>query len=1134
MKHPFILVRLIAALFLLLPATAFSDNPTEALEWCAKIEHWQYPRPSDPRDQQLALIQNHRKQLEPEVRKLADAGNASALNTLGIILTVDPEFNDHSEPAIEYWQKAADAGSVPAMTNLARAYCWNKGMDIDFDKEVVWADKAARKGDPDAMAMLGYLYEKGLGVPASIETAFEWTKKSAELGSPLGMNNLAKKYEFGKGVAQSYDKALEWYRKAAANGRHSAANRLGTIYYKGLGVQRSLETSFKWHLQAAKQGNDHSCYWIGTCYRRGRGVKVSLSQAEKWLRKAVEYDYTEAMFQLGEVLMFEKGMRKDYPYAVSLFRKAAERGDPSSMWHMGRRYADGKGVTPNIETSKMWFKRAADLGYYEAKRALELLAQGPETDPVETAAEATRIYETSGLQAAFDYLDKNRIPWGSPLYSRYFVAIWREAQVKGGRKHLEWRAELYEWLFLGYYQNTRPGKKRQSAIRLIREIVDANLELGRVARFQHFAGLYHQYAREEMGDTISLSKLKDLGSFDEAMPEIHHHEFLQKTRSGAPVDHHPMMAVFNISTQSWMLGDWKTSAEAGLWFHHWGRWYFKNWKKLGGEGHDRNVACDSQTHGLVAAIRVYDLLGFYDLVEKYQTYLFKFAPGAHKRGGLDGVDARKYRVIADLGRGIAKEEHLEILDDNINLEETVLDQIEDSWMLHSAVKADVLFALGRPADGWRELNTILTSLEGKELSYSKAEILIGWARHALDEGKLDGVETKLHEAMQIFRQKGYKIYEPSLYALYARYHYLAGDIDEAIRMQLESIRLHEAIDLYTRVVLEYRTLAQYYLIAGQPEAADYWLNKALAALTNGRAYPQWIIAKASQPLDITLASNSDRTGASRTGTSPSGTGQATSAPAPHGVILQPSAINTAPLPGLPAEATFSLFNQDSWPRPGRLRIDGSIASCKLDGDHLRCTITPDADATTTTVELPLAANQTIEIHLATTVTPETTGEATLAYHEGSADGPHATWSYMPAQSGRTTAMVEAMLVEENPFHMIPAIHNIQSSGSARQIINLRPKASSPTRIEAYLPNGELLFIDAVGNGSLNDRGDVLFVDSDSDGCPDITIDQGVTNYQLTFYYNTIKSDGDTTVELQTRTTNGDWQFDSQDTIRPIR
>ena len=90
----------------------------------------------------------------------------------------------------EWYQKLALAGDAAAMYTLGLTYADGRGVPQDYAKAAEWYQKAAQMGNGDAMNNLGCLYASGQGVAADAFKAREWYRKAAEAGSAEGSQNL--------------------------------------------------------------------------------------------------------------------------------------------------------------------------------------------------------------------------------------------------------------------------------------------------------------------------------------------------------------------------------------------------------------------------------------------------------------------------------------------------------------------------------------------------------------------------------------------------------------------------------------------------------------------------------------------------------------------------------------------------------------------------------------------------------------------------------------------------------------------------------------------------------------------------------------------------------------------------------
>jgi hypothetical protein len=127
----------------------------------------------------------------------------------------------------ELFRKAADAGEAEAMDALGLSYAKGEGVEKDPAAAVEWFKKAAALGDPSGMTDLGYSYQLGLGVARDYREALKWYTQGAMRGNRAALNNLGLMYEKGSGgLIQDYIEAYKWYLISSARGgsAHTGAN----------------------------------------------------------------------------------------------------------------------------------------------------------------------------------------------------------------------------------------------------------------------------------------------------------------------------------------------------------------------------------------------------------------------------------------------------------------------------------------------------------------------------------------------------------------------------------------------------------------------------------------------------------------------------------------------------------------------------------------------------------------------------------------------------------------------------------------------------------------------------------------------------------------------------------------------
>lgn len=101
------------------------------------------------------------------------------------------------------------------------------------------------------------------------------------------------------------------------------------------------------------------------------------------------------------------------------------------------------------------------------------------------------------------------------------------------------------------------------------------------------------------------------------------------------------------------------------------------------------------------------------------------------------------------------------------------------------------------------------------------------------------------------------------------------------------------------------------------------------------------------------------------------------------------------------------------------------------------------------------------------------------------------------------------------------------------MVGVRAVANEPTRIEAYDEQGNLLFIDAEGNGTFNDPGDLLATRNVSGMVP--LLELGATQRLIEFRYKVHDRRRSEFVEVQIQHSEApaidDWKTDAIDKIQ---
>ena len=133
--------------------------------------------------------------------------------------------NDPSrlEETAKELRKMAQGGDASAQNELGLLYYEGKGVVQNYGKAKEWFDKAVEQGHTGAQVNLGTLYLRGEGAPQSSQMALFWFTRAAGQEDALALAKLGLMYAQGRGVLQDFIQAHMWYNLSAARGEARSA-----------------------------------------------------------------------------------------------------------------------------------------------------------------------------------------------------------------------------------------------------------------------------------------------------------------------------------------------------------------------------------------------------------------------------------------------------------------------------------------------------------------------------------------------------------------------------------------------------------------------------------------------------------------------------------------------------------------------------------------------------------------------------------------------------------------------------------------------------------------------------------------------------------------------------------------------
>ena len=156
-------------------------------------------------------------------KKAADAGDARAMYSLGVMLETGDHAPKDLKAAYALYQKAAERGLADGAINLAVALAQGRGIEKNLPRAYALLQQASASGSARATYDLAEFAEHGYGGQKS--DALALYERAASFGYPKGYHTAAAVLDEGRGVAKNPAAAAdELLRAVAADAGESIAD----------------------------------------------------------------------------------------------------------------------------------------------------------------------------------------------------------------------------------------------------------------------------------------------------------------------------------------------------------------------------------------------------------------------------------------------------------------------------------------------------------------------------------------------------------------------------------------------------------------------------------------------------------------------------------------------------------------------------------------------------------------------------------------------------------------------------------------------------------------------------------------------------------------------------------------------
>jgi TPR repeat protein len=175
-------------------------------------------------------------------RKAADAGDARAMYSLGLMLETGDHAPKDVKAAYALYEKAAERGLADGAINLAVALAEGKGIDKNLSRAYALLQQASQSGSARATYDLAEFAEHGYG--GKVSDALGLYRRAAEFGFPKGRHTAAALLDEGRaGVAKDPVAAAdELLGAVAADSGESLADLVGKTQNWSPATVKALES----------------------------------------------------------------------------------------------------------------------------------------------------------------------------------------------------------------------------------------------------------------------------------------------------------------------------------------------------------------------------------------------------------------------------------------------------------------------------------------------------------------------------------------------------------------------------------------------------------------------------------------------------------------------------------------------------------------------------------------------------------------------------------------------------------------------------------------------------------------------------------------------------------------------------
>lgn len=285
------------------------------------------------------------------------------------------------ERAERLYGKAGAAGDARALNNLGVMALRGEGRAVNYSTAAGHFRKAAEAGSAAAHYNLALMHDTGVGFPLNPAAAAREYRTAAEMGLPEAQYRLAVMYENGIGVRRNDGEARRLYEMAAVRGQTASYSKLASLSKVEPGNIRTVRALLA-------TDNCDAC-------SDDKAIAGVASRDYVGLSALAEKGDASARYNLAVRLLNGDHANRDPSEAARLFTLSARQGYAPAQRQLAQMHLRGQAVAKSKVIAHAWLNLAAKSTGDEARLARDQMVE------LEVSMTTSEIKEAQEIAASW-------------------------------------------------------------------------------------------------------------------------------------------------------------------------------------------------------------------------------------------------------------------------------------------------------------------------------------------------------------------------------------------------------------------------------------------------------------------------------------------------------------------------------------------------------------------------------------------------------------------------------------------------------------------------------------------------------------------------------------------------------------